>query len=225
LHPCRRAIAALFAALAVTVSAAPTRAAAHPFGDPQTVLISLDGTHPEIVHIRWKVGGLDDLTLLGVSLGLLPRDRVMLDGAVFFQPSDAATIGASSQFAAYLLKRISLVSAGRACPGTVQPPADLARSGVTVDYACPAAVGTVTVTVRTLTDLNPAYQTLATGPNGARAVYATGQDTHDWVLGATTHPARAAAVQIGLVAGASLLAVVLVLLVVRRRQRPGRVAR
>ncbi|MEV6964997.1 hypothetical protein AB0M47_07755 [Hamadaea sp. NPDC051192] len=225
-HP-GRAIAALLAALAVTVFAAPVRAAAHPFGDPQTVAISLDAARPEAVHIRWKVGGLDDLTLLGVSLGLLPRDRVMLDGAVFYQASDAAAIGSSPRFTEYLLRQVTVASDGETCAGTVQPPADLAKSGVTLDFACPAAVGKVTIAVRTLTDLNSAYQTLATGPNGERAVYAAGKDTHDWVLGSAPgdDTKRSAAVQLGLVVGVSLLVVVLLVQLVRRKQRTKRVTR
>ncbi|MEV0269946.1 hypothetical protein AB0H43_14310 [Hamadaea sp. NPDC050747] len=227
MHQPRRAIAALLAALAVTVFATPSRAAAHPFGDPQTVAISLDATRPDTVHIRWKAGGLDDLTLLGVSLGLLPRDRVMLDGAVFYQASDATAIGPSPRFAEYLLRQISVAGDGETCAGTVRPPTDLAKSGVTLDFDCPAAIGTATVVVRTLTDLNSAYQTLATGPNGERAVYAAGKDTHDWVLGsASAHDTRrSAAAQIGLVVGGSLLVVVLLFLLVRRKQRTKRVAR
>jgi len=220
----RRAIAVLVA-LVVSVFVAPSQAAAaHPFGDPQTVAISLDAERPETVHIRWKVGGLDDLTLLGVKLGLLPSDRVMLDGAVFYRSSDAQTIGPSDKFAAYLLHQIGVVSGGKSCPGVVQPPADLAKTGVTLDFTCPAAVGTVTVTVRTLTDLNSAYQTLATGPNGERAVYASGRDAHDWSLAADAHPGRVAVGQIALVVVA-LVVVVLLLLLVRRKQRSRRAAR
>ncbi|MBE1492759.1 hypothetical protein [Plantactinospora soyae] len=175
-------------AFAVAVFGAPAPAEAHPFGDPQTVAIALDRNRPDVVHVRWKVGGLDDLTLLGIALGLVPQDRVMLDGAVFYQESDAAALGASDRFAAYLAKQITVTSGGRACPGSVQPPNDLGRSGATVDYTCPGPVGTVAVAVRTLTDLNPAYRTLATGPRGARAVYGSGQDSHDWVLGEAAVP-------------------------------------
>ncbi|MFD0744998.1 hypothetical protein ACFQ1L_26680 [Phytohabitans flavus] len=101
---------------------APAPARAHPFGDPQTVAISLDQARPEVVRVRWKVGGLDDLTVLGVALGVLPRDRVMLDGAVFYQDSDAAAVGPSPRFAAYLRERITVTSDGRECAGTVAPP-------------------------------------------------------------------------------------------------------
>ncbi|NJC73447.1 hypothetical protein HC031_27530 [Planosporangium thailandense] len=216
-------------AFAATVFAAPARAGAHPFGDPQTVAIASDEDRPEVVQVRWKVGGLDDLTVLGVALGLLPQDRVMLDGAVFFRDSDAATIGPSQEFAAYLLKQITVASGGRSCAGTVQPPADLAKTGVTIDYSCSAPVGTVTVAVRTLTDLNPAYQTLATGPAGERAVYRSGQYAHDWVLRdapatSGTNLGRSAAVQIAAVVGAGLLVAVAALVLSRRLKRRRSVA-
>ncbi len=211
---------ALLAFAATAVFAAPAPARAHPFGDPQTVAIALDQDHPDVVRVRWKVGGPDDLTLLGVALGVLPRDRVMLDGAVFFQDSDAAAIGPSGTFAAYLLKQITVTSGGRSCAGSVQPPSDLARSGVSIDYTCARPVGTATVAVRMLTDLNPAYRTLATGPDGARAVYGSAQYSHDWTLGEPgTHLGRSAAVQIAVVVGGVLLVAAAALVLLRLRQR------
>ena len=217
----RGASALVVVAVAAALLATPVPAGAHPFGDPQTIAIALDRDRPEVVHVRWKVGGLDDLTLLGVTLGLLPRDRVLLDGAVLFQDSDAAAIGPSDRFAAYLLKQITVASGGRACAGSVEPPSDLARTGVRVDYTCSGPVGTATIGVRTLTDLNPAYQTLATGPDGERAVYGSGRYSHEWALGdapstAAAHLGRSAAVQIAIVAGGLLLVAVAALLLFRR---------
>ncbi|GAA1402748.1 hypothetical protein ACFQZ4_19170 [Catellatospora coxensis] len=225
-HRPRRGATTAFVLLTVAAAllATATPAQAHPFGDPQTVAIAPDAERPEVVHVRWKVGGVDDLTLLGVALGLLPQDRVMLDGAVFYQDSDAAAIGPSAEFAAYLLKQITVTSGGQGCGGVVAPPGDLARTGVTIDYTCPGPVGVVAVGVRTLTDLNPAYRTLATGPEGARAVYASDQPTHDWVLGnappqAAPDLGRSAAVQISAVVGGVLLIAVAVVVLWRRAGR------
>ncbi|MDQ7904930.1 hypothetical protein RB614_10395 [Phytohabitans sp. ZYX-F-186] len=224
---------AILACAATAVLATPAPAGAHPFGDPQTVAIAPDPARPEVVRVRWKVGGLDDLTLLGVALGLLPRDRVLLDGAVFYQDSDAAAVGPSAQFAAYLRERITVASDGRECAGTVTPPDDLARTGATIDYTCPAAVGVVDVAVRTLTDLDPAYRTLATGPSGARAVYTSDAYTHEWSVGDAVPAAgggagtgRGAALQIGAVVGGLLLVAVAALAIGRRMRRraAGRVA-
>ncbi|GAA2335724.1 hypothetical protein [Dactylosporangium salmoneum] len=214
----QRLLAGLLALAAVFI--APQPAAAHPFGDPQTVAVSADA---QVVHVRWKAGGLDDLTLLGVALGVLPQDRVMLDGAVFYRDADAAAIGPSPQFAGYLLRQITVTAAGKACAGTVQPPADLAKAGATVDFACPAPIGTATIAVRTLTDLNPAYQSLATGPNGQRTVYRQGADTHEWTLGtaaAGDNLGRSAALQIGVVVGVLLVLAAMGFFLVRRRLKP-----
>ncbi len=220
--PVRVVLALLLAAGLVLIPAAP--AVAHPFGDPQTVAVASDPAHPEVVRLRWRVGGTDDLTLLGVSLGILPPDRVMLDGAVFFRDTDAPAIAAAPAFVSYLLTRITVASGKRACAGTVQPPGDLARTGAAIDYTCPGPVGTATVVVRTLTDLHPAYQTLASGPAGERAVYRSDQDSHDWVLGdppaaGSAHPGRAAAVQLSAVLGAVLLVAAGAVLVLRRVRR------
>lgn len=210
-------------ACAIAVFAVPPPAGAHPFGDPQTVAIDLEPGRPEVVRVRWKVGGLDDLTVLGAALGLLPGDRVMLDGAVSYRDSDAAAIGPSPRFADYLLERVTVASDGRECPGAVTPPSDLARGGATIDFTCAAAVGVVTIGVRTLTDLDPAYRTLATGPGGVRAVYTSDAYTHEWTLGGVPAVAgggdgrgRGAALQIAAVVG-GLLLIGAVALVLRKR--------
>ncbi|MFI6761286.1 hypothetical protein ACIBF5_19335 [Micromonospora sp. NPDC050417] len=230
-HGAARILALAAFAVTASVTAVPTPAAAHPFGDPQTVTIALDEHRPEIVHVRWRVGGPDDLTLLGVSLGLLPPDRVMLDGAVDYQSTDPTVVGSSEQLVAYLLKQITVADQGRPCVGVVEPPRALARTGATVDYTCPEPVGTVTVAVRMLTDLNPAYRALATGPGGQRAVYDTGTDSHDWVLSGaapagSTRLGHSAAVQIVAVAGGALIVVgaAVATLVVSRRMRRRRAA-
>ncbi|GIF71540.1 LPXTG cell wall anchor domain-containing protein [Asanoa siamensis] len=207
-------------ACAVAVFCAPGAARAHPFGDPQTVAIEGDPARPEVVRVRWKVGGLDDLTTLGVALGVLPEDRVLLDGAVFYQDSDAAAVGSSPRFADYLLEQITVRSDGDECAGTVANPRDLARAGAAIDYDCRAPANQVTVAVRTLTDLNPAYKTLATGPGGARAVYTSDAPSHDWSLdGPAPKTGSSAAGQIGAVVGGVLLVAGTVTLVLRRRRK------
>ncbi|MGW2624481.1 hypothetical protein [Micromonospora taraxaci] len=223
-------------AVAAAVLALPSPAVAHPFGDPQTVSITPDEQRPDVVRVRWRVGGPDDLTLLGVSLGLLPADRVLLDGAVDYRTTDPAVIASSEQFPAYLLKQITVADGAQQCVGAVAPLKALARAGATVDYTCPGPVGTVTVAVRMLTDLNPAYRAMATGPDGQRAVYGSGEDSHDWTLaggaptvGSTgtspsTGTGRSAAVQLAAVVGGAALVAVGALLVSRRVRRRRAVA-
>ncbi|GAA2584464.1 hypothetical protein GCM10010399_13100 [Dactylosporangium fulvum] len=210
------------ATLSGTAVAAP--AAAHPFGDPQTVAIAFDEQRPEVVHVRWRVGGPDDLTLLGVSLGLLPPDRVKPDGSVDYRYTDPAVLASSEQFAAYLLRQITVTDGGRPCAGELEPPRALDLKGAIADYACPGPIAVATVTVRMLTDLNPAYRTLATGPGGRRTVYEADKDTHDWTsvgapAGDDAGLGRSAAVQIATVVGAVAIAVAAGFLVARRLHR------
>lgn len=212
-----RALLALLVVAGV-VFGPPAPAQAHPFGDPQTVAIAADPARPDVVRVRWKVGGLDDLTLLGVKLGLLPEDRVFLDGAVFYQDSDEAAIAPSGQFADYLLRQIAVTGDGDKCAGTVEPPTDLARSGATVDFTCPRVVGEATVAVRTLIDLHPAYQTLASGPGGQRAVYKADAASHEWELGAVERHTTQWTAWLGGVA--VLLVLIVAALFIRRRRQP-----
>ena len=164
----RRGPATLLTILtAVLVLLVPAPADAHPFGDPQTVEVTGDA---EQVRVRWRAGGTDDLTLLAVALGALPRDRVMLDGAVWYEDGDAEALAASPAFADYLLDRITVASGPADCPGELVG-TDLLGAGAVLAFTCAVPVEAATVEVRTLLDLHPAYRTLATGPDGQRAVY------------------------------------------------------
>ncbi|MEV4215974.1 hypothetical protein [Micromonospora sp. NPDC049662] len=179
------------AAFTLTLLALAVPADAHPYGYPQTVTVAADAARPDVVHLTWKPGGVDELTVLGVHLGLLPQDRVLLDGAVDTRDKDATILAGSKPFADYLLKQMTVSNAGRACAGTVKKAGDLAASGVDVDYTCWGAVGIARVEVRMLTDLDPAYRTVATGPKGKRQVYGTDEYSHDWLLGDVPPPAAA----------------------------------
>jgi hypothetical protein len=201
---------------------APNPAAAHPFGDPQTVTVTPDGQRPDMVRVTWRVGGPDDLTLLGVSLGLLPRDRTRADGTVDYRYTDPGVVGASAAFTGYLLDRITVTGAdARPCAGDVEPIHALALKGATVDYVCPGPVATATVAVRMLTDLNPAYRALATGPSGQRAVYDSAAESHAWTLVGVPPVAgtgRSALWQLAVVVGVLLLAVAAGPAILRRRR-------
>ncbi|MEU5779672.1 hypothetical protein [Micromonospora lupini] len=226
----RRVVIAV--AFTVTLLAVAVPAGAHPYGYPQTVTIAADATRPEVVRLTWKAGGVDELTLLGVKLGLLPQDRVLLDGATSFQASDATVLAASAPFANYLLTQMTVRSNGHACAGTVDPPSDLAASGVDVDYTCAGPVGAARIEVRMLSDLDPAYQTVATGPQGQRQVYGPGRYAHDWALGDAPAASEAASVTdhgpatVWKVAGSvgPLLLVAAVVALLRRQVRRRRVA-
>ncbi|OLT25456.1 hypothetical protein BJF79_12865 [Actinomadura sp. CNU-125] len=84
----RRALALpVCLALACAMSAwlaSPARA--HPFGDPQTLEVSAEGS---TVHVRWRAAD-DDLTALALSLRVLRAKRtyVYRDGALVPEESD-----------------------------------------------------------------------------------------------------------------------------------------
>ncbi|WP_097319556.1 hypothetical protein [Paractinoplanes atraurantiacus] len=217
LHSSRALLTLVVAGIAI---AAPSPAQAHPFGDPQTVAISFDEQRPSVIHVKWRVGGPDDLTLLGVALGLLPKQRVKADGNVDYRYTDPGIVGASSQFADYFLRRIEVTDGARECAGQVRGPIEaLALKGATAEFACPSPVTSATVAVRMLTDLNPAYRTLATGPEGQRYVYEDGNESHSWtVVGA---PATNSAFgQLAAVIIVPLVAVAFLWLKRRRRAVP-----
>lgn len=218
------------------------RLAAHPFGDPQTVEIAREGSDPAVVHVTWKVGAADDLTLLGIHLGVLPEDRVLLDGAIQYDAADAALVSKAPELEAYLLDHVAVTTGGTGCSGSVAAVGDLIDEGADLAFTCDSAPASATVEVTTLTDLHPAYRTLATGPDGQHQVYAAGTASYDWTLGtapvgstdstgsttATTGDAPAeaslgtgqsAALQIGGVLGAVLLLAGIGSLVVRARRR------
>lgn len=207
--------------------------AAHPFGDPQTVSVAGDPHDPAVVHVTWKVGAADDLTLLGIHLGVLPEDRVMLDGAIDYDDGDAKLVQQAPEVHTYLLEHVTVASGGRACPGRVEASGDLIADGADLVFTCPRPAASATVTVSTLTDLHPAYRTLATGPDGQHQVYGADAPTHDWSLGertsmttsttiatsSTGSTGSSAALQIGGVLGAVLLVAVAGTLVARQRRR------
>jgi len=223
--PPRRALGSLLLALltlgVVVGVAAPAQA--HPFGDPQTVTLRLGA--PDVVRVHWRVGMEDDLTYLAQDLDLLPADRVMLDGAVDHSDADPALLEDSPALDAYLLEHITVSSSGRGCVGSVVDKDDLLDDGVTLDYRCADAVTSADVRVSMLTDLSPAYTTMATGDGGERAVYDGTHPDHTWSLGPASEVREArlgasALVQLGTVTlGLLALALVVGLLFLRRRGR------
>ncbi|MFG1883591.1 hypothetical protein [Micromonospora sp. NPDC049102] len=224
----RRVVMSAAATLALLAPAVP--AAAHPYGYPQTVTITPDTARPDVVHLRWKPGGVDELTLLGVRLGLLPQDRVLLDGAVDTREKDATILAGSKPFADYLRTQMTVSSDGHACAGVVGKASD---SGVDVDYTCPGPLGVARIEIRMLTDLDPAYRTVATGPEGKRQVYGPDEYSHDWLLGDAPPPAAAdsgtghdrGAAQRAALAVGPLLLVAAAVSILRRQVRRRRVTR
>lgn len=177
-------------------------ASAHPFGPPQTAEVSASGDR---VLVQWRFGATDDISYLAAALEALPPERILLDGVVLYEEGDDELLATSDAFEPYVLEHLAVTRGGSACSGTVDSASDLAADGVVVGFACPSGTGPVSVTVDMLTDLHPAYRTLATGPSGQKAVYAADTPSHDWSLSLAAAPAESleasAARQMGLVAG------------------------
>lgn len=207
-HRRRRLVGVSFALTALLVLAGGLLcpAAAHPFGDPESASIRLSAGN--VVRVHWEVGMLDDYTYLAQHLGLLPEERIMLDGAVDVRDDDAELLAGAPEFRDYLLAHIGVVAGGATCRGEVTPISRLAENGVDIDFTCPEDVFEATVDISMLTDLSEFYTTMATGPNGQRQVYDGGQTSHDWSFDPSAAPAsagRSAAGQLGLTLAAIVL--------------------
>lgn len=223
------AVALCLAGTLASAAALPsTPAAAHPFGDPQTLELALD-QDGRTIRAHWKVGMTDDLTWLALGLELLPEDRIMLDGAVTYEAHDAEVLSDNTAFEDYVIRHIGVRTAEGACEGRVTDSHDVAADGATAEFRCPGPVGAATIDVIMLNDLSPDYTTLATGPNGQRFAYNGANPRAEWTFTAATSAANAAAVaslrQIALILGCAAVTAVVVAVVVVRRRRSVRAAR
>lgn len=200
-------------------------AQAHPFGDPQTVEVVLaEGNDGEVVQVQWRVGMTDDLSWLALHLGLLPDDRVMLDGAMWYEDGDGDLLADAAEFDSYLLENIKITSGGEACTGKVAIKDDPGTTGATLRFDCSKPVTAAKIKVSMLTDLHPAYKTMATGPGGQRFVYDGESPSQDWTFNPTASGSAgsgsSAAVQLGGVFGGLALVGVAIGLT-RHRRRAG----
>lgn len=159
----------------VLAATAGLPADAHPFGAPQTATIAGTAGVPEVT---WRFGATDDIAYLAVQVGALPPDRMTLDGVVLYESGDEKALARSEAYADYVLDHIRI----EGCDGSVEPGEDLVADGTTVTFDCPSPTSSTKVEIDMLTDLHPAYQTLASGPNGQKAAYAGNARSHGWTL-------------------------------------------
>lgn len=228
--------AALSGLVGAAVWLSPSPAAeAHPFGDPQTAEISATADGMRLV---WNATP-DDLAVLAAWIGVTSGAgsiAVFEDGV--FAPEESTELpglqlARAPQLSDYLLERIDVTAAGESCPGEVLPVDDVAATGVRIDFDCGGPVSSADVRIATLTDIDEAYRTLASGPFGQGHAYTSDTGTVAWALttpgaegggGAGTAAratnARSAAVQLGGVGvGVAVLAGVGTV-VLRRRRTP-----
>ncbi len=183
--------------------------------------------------MQWRPGAIDDLALLRDQLGL-PGAKTSYDGGLpsLADSAEAAReLTSAAELPDYLLRRIAVTSAGGTCVGKALPITSLVREGVTLQFRCPAAVEKADIVLRTLTDLHPAYRTLATGPGGQRAVYDISHESHAWSASSTSVPTgttsstgRSAAIQLSVVGGIGIAFTLAITVLRRRRNQKERVA-
>ncbi|SDK95087.1 hypothetical protein SAMN05428985_107156 [Nocardioides sp. YR527] len=159
----------------VLAATAGVPAYAHPFGAPQTATIAGTTGAPEVT---WRFGATDDIAYLAVQVGALPPDRMTLDGVVLYEPGDEKALARSEAYAEYVLDHIRI----EGCDGSVDASDDLVADGTTVTFDCSSPASATKIEIDMMTDLHPAYQTLASGPNGQKAAYAGTTRSHGWTL-------------------------------------------
>lgn len=202
-------------------------AAAHPFGEPQSVVVA---AHPDGVQITWSAAP-DDVTALAAHLGVVGGQHVVVfeDGEF---DAEASSVPAGVRLAeqpevlsAYLNDRISVLAGSRRCRGELAPVENVSRDGATLAFDCGGPVAAAEIEVRTLTDIHSSYRTLARGPQGQRYAYSGASGSTRWRLGEgavgeTGAPSagRSAALQLGAI-GAAVGGVVGGWWFVRRRRR------
>lgn len=168
-----RALAVVAGFVLAATAAVPSFA--HPFGAPQTATITGTAGAPKVT---WRFGATDDIAYLAVQVGALPPDRMTLDGVVLYEPGDETALARSEAYADYVLDHIRI----EGCDGSVETGEDLIADGTTVTFDCPSPAAATKVEIDMMTDLHPAYQTMASGPNGQKAAYAGTARSHGWSL-------------------------------------------
>jgi hypothetical protein len=211
--------------IGLCLAAVPHSAQAHPFGAPLTATISQDET-TGTVEVVWAPGSPDDITYLAAGLGLDSMSHATVDDALIYVKDDTEKLASSAQLPPYLLKHITVTGGQQPCTASIVSVDHLVANGARLSFDCGPGITRATVRISMLTDLHPAYQTMATGPGGQRFVYTSGQAAHDWSLGAAAGDAglgRSAAVQLSAVLGSVVVIGLLAggaVVLVRRRRRP-----
>lgn len=203
------ALALLGAGVVVTLLAPAPPATAHPFGDPQTLEVVVEGN---AVRATWQAAP-DDYTSLALKLGAVdgPRRMVFTDGAMVpetVDADDAQRLAESPALAQYLLQTVRVSQGTTSCEGQLEEPVALVDAGATLVFTCPEVVEEVEVESTLLLDLHPAYTTLATGPAGATHVFTGEEPTHTFALepeGATLRDSGVTLAAVGGVGGAAVL--------------------
>lgn len=176
-------LAVIAIAVVTGIVGSGSAANAHPLGTPQSIRL---GAEDRTVWVRWSAAA-DDLTALGIHLGVLGPDRRFVDDQGVLVPEqsddyDSVIVARAPALQRYLLDHIAVGQSGTPCRGRVTDTAQLTGQGARMVFTCPDRVDDVTIRVDTLTDIDPAYRALATSDNGERATYTLEDPEHRWRL-------------------------------------------
>ncbi|TDD70495.1 hypothetical protein E1262_09665 [Jiangella aurantiaca] len=174
------ALAAVITAAGVAgLAAAP--AGAHPFGPPLSARLDVDGAE---VAVTWTAAE-DDWVNLGEHLDAFTT-QTDENGA---QLTGAELLARSDNLPSYLLSHFVIEQDGQPCEGQVTQLQDLLTLGAQLVYTCPRPVGTVELTVTTLTDINENYRTVVTSDvasEPAQALFTASTATQQWSFDAAS---------------------------------------
>ena len=115
---------------------------AHPFGPPLAAKVTAAA---DMVEVTWSAAD-DDLAAL-------------------------TRVAGARGVSVYLGEHVGVTQDGRACARQAVRTESLVMTGAVLRFRCPAEVTAVTLTVTTLTDVNQAYRTLSTTPDGGGALH------------------------------------------------------
>lgn len=198
--------------------------AAHPFGPPPVAEVVAEAHD---VTVRWTAA-VDDYAALGVAAGVLDEsygtgvaDPAPDDIGERLGPANRREVEGAAEVRQYVTDRVLVVQTGRPCPVATVDVTQLFARGVALRATCPEPVEAVDVTLRLLSDIHPAYRTVATavGPAvPARTMYTADRSTVRWDFGAASTAAPATMTLLGFGVAGALLAAGLGVLVLRRRR-------
>jgi hypothetical protein len=191
----------LLTILVLTSLSVTGTASAHPFGPPLEA--ELEGIHYH-VNLRWTAAD-DDWLALARHVGAFDEVPETLDGE---QLSGTQRIGRSQRVADYALDRIAVTQYDQTCPGeVVHLDDDLRTEGIILQFSCEEQVYEVDIRMEMLTDIHPAYRTVATSVSGGtpgETLYTATEPLQRWDFHAASPP-EPARLPWGPIAGVTVL--------------------
>lgn len=214
----RRSVLLSVAVLVTVLCMSP--ASAHPFGPPPQATVSSEGS---TVTVVWSAEP-DDLFNLGQATGALAGRQVFVfDGNEPVDPGGGAAsideqLSTAPEIRDYLGANIEVRQDATGCALGAVDIREVNDTGARLTYDCRRPVDLVELEITALTDLDPAYRTVATGTNGARTLHTAAEPVQTLALaggrGATSGP------PLPVLVGALGVLAALAALVWRRRRSP-----